>query len=36
MQLQSAEPDARYKNLQHVMFKCDCGWESDQLVADEE
>ena len=34
MQLQRAVPDANYKNLHHMMFKCDCGWESDQLLAD--
>jgi hypothetical protein len=36
MLLQHAAPDTRYKNLRHMMFKCGCGWESDQLVADEE
>lgn len=36
MQLDSAMPDIRYSNLRHVIFKCDCGWTSDQLVADKD
>jgi len=36
MRLQSAEPDARYRNIQHVSFVCDCGHSSDRTVADAE
>jgi hypothetical protein len=35
MRLQSASPDLRYINLQHMIFMCDCGRASDQLVASE-
>jgi hypothetical protein len=34
--LERAAPDVRYRNLQRMPFKCDCGWESDRLVADTE
>jgi hypothetical protein len=35
MALESDEPDIRYVNLRHMMFKCDsCGWESDQVIGD--
>jgi len=35
MTLKTDEPDLRYVNLHHMIFKCDdCGWDSDQIVAD--
>jgi len=34
MRLESATPDKKYRNLQHVIYVCDCGRTSDQLVAD--
>ena len=33
MRLERALPDVRFVNLTHFLYKCDCGWESDQLVA---
>jgi hypothetical protein len=34
MRLEGALPDMLFVNLRHFLFKCDCGWDSDQLVAD--
>jgi hypothetical protein len=34
MQFQSTSPDENYSNLRHTIFVCDCGWQSDQLIAD--
>jgi hypothetical protein len=34
MRLESVSPDTRFFNLSHFVFKCDCGWDSDQLVAE--
>ena len=36
MRLESASPDKRYTNISHVMFVCDCGRASDQMIADKE
>jgi hypothetical protein len=36
MRLQSASRDGHYINIRHMMFVCDCGRASDQLVADKE
>src|SRR5262245_19155413 len=33
MHLESAKADKKYPKLRHVMFVCDCGRKSDQLVA---
>jgi len=33
MHLQSAKADKTYPKLRHVIFACDCGRRSDQLVA---
>jgi len=33
MRLERVSPDIRYFNLDHFLFKCECGWDSDQLVA---
>jgi hypothetical protein len=32
MRLESAVPDIHFSNLDHFLFKCDCGWDSDQLI----
>lgn len=34
MALRSDELDNRYTNLHHMMFECECGWTTDELVAD--
>jgi len=36
MRLQSTTPDERYINLKHVIFVCDCGRSSEQVVVDKE
>src|SRR5215475_5240592 len=33
MRLESSWPDKSYTNLRHMMFRCGCGFRSDQLVA---
>jgi len=33
MRLVSANPDKKHPKLRHVIFVCDCGRKSDQLVA---
>jgi hypothetical protein len=33
MRFESAQVDKQYPKLRHVMFVCDCGRKSDQLVA---
>jgi hypothetical protein len=33
MRLKSAQADRSYPNLRHMIFVCDCGRMSDQLVA---
>jgi RNase P subunit RPR2 len=35
MRFQSALADLRYRNLNHMVFKCDCGWKTDQVIAKE-
>ena len=34
MRLESGLPDAHYTNLWHMIFICDCGRKTDQLIAD--
>lgn len=36
MRLESGLPDTRYVNIRHMIFVCDCGRTSDQLIADPE
>ena len=33
MQLLSTTADKNFINLHHMLFVCECGWTSDQLVA---
>ena len=33
MRFESAKADKQYRKLRHVIFVCDCGRKSDQLVA---
>jgi hypothetical protein len=33
MRLESVWPDTRFINLNHFRYKCDCGWDTDQLIA---
>ena len=34
MRLESGLPDTRYVNIRHMIFTCDCGRISDQMIAD--
>ncbi|HEY7296580.1 MAG TPA: HWE histidine kinase domain-containing protein [Xanthobacteraceae bacterium] len=36
MRLESVWPDSRFFNLHHFLFKCECGCDSDQLIANEQ
>jgi hypothetical protein len=36
MRLESGWPDTLHTNLRHMIFICDCGRTSDQMVADPE
>jgi len=33
MRLERAAPDSRYRNIHHMIFTCDCGRASDQMIA---
>jgi hypothetical protein len=33
MRLDRASPDNRYRNLHHMIFICECGRTTDQLIA---
>jgi hypothetical protein len=36
MKLTSVTVDKSFLGLRHMLFICECGWTSDQLVADKE
>jgi hypothetical protein len=36
MRLKAATPDTPFINLHRIMFECDCGRSTDQVVADPE
>jgi hypothetical protein len=36
MRLERIAPDVHFTNLSHCFFKCDCGRDSDQLIADKD
>jgi hypothetical protein len=33
MRFESSQPDTHYTNLNHMMYRCECGRASDQMIA---